>query len=120
MHIEIRDARAEDAPTIQAIYEPVVTDTAISFEEVPQSVDEMRHRVVTTLRTYPYPVAVRGGRVVGYAYACQHRARAAYRWAVDVTVYIAQSERRSGIGRNLYSELLPILSGYPPTHAKVA
>ncbi|MDF3862861.1 GNAT family N-acetyltransferase [Pseudomonas denitrificans (nom. rej.)] len=122
MTIEIREARPEDAAAIQAIYAPVVTGTAISFEEVPPAVEEMRQRIVTTLRTYPYLVAERDGRLVGYAYASQHRARAAYRWAVDVTVYIADGERRSGVGRSLYSELLPILArqGFNAAYAGIA
>lgn len=103
MKIEIRIARPEDASEIQAIYAPVVADTSISFEELPPSVEEMQHRIESALATYPYLVAVREGRVVGYAYASQHRARAAYRWAVDVTVYIAETERRSGVGHSLYS-----------------
>ncbi|KSW24223.1 MULTISPECIES: arsinothricin resistance N-acetyltransferase ArsN1 family B [unclassified Pseudomonas] len=122
MPIEIREARPEDAPAIQAIYAPIVAGTAISFEEIPPTIEEMRQRIVTTLQTYPYLVAMRDGRLVGYAYASQHRARAAYRWAVDVTVYIAESERRSGVGRRLYAELLPILTkqGFNAAYAGIA
>ncbi|CAI3787522.1 Phosphinothricin N-acetyltransferase [Pseudomonas sp. MM227] len=109
MTIEIRAARPEDASEIQAIYAPVVAGTSISFEEVPPSVEEMQQRIVSALATHPYLVALREDRVIGYAYASQHRARAAYRWAVDVTVYIAEAERRSGVGRSLYSALIPIL-----------
>lgn len=122
MPIEIREARPEDATAIQAIYAPIVTGTAISFEEVPPTVGEMRQRIATTLLTYPYLVAVRDGRLVGYAYASQHRARAAYRWAVDVTVYVAESERRTGVGHSLYTELLPILArqGFNAAYAGIA
>ena len=112
----------EDAPAIQAIYARVVTDTASSFEEMPPTVEEIGQRIAATLRAYPYLVAVRAGQVVGYAYASQHRARAAYRWAVDVTVYIAQSERRTGVGRSLYEALLPILArqGYRSAYAGIS
>ncbi|MDG9858093.1 GNAT family N-acetyltransferase [Pseudomonas nitroreducens] len=122
MPSEIREARPEDAPAIQAIYAPIVSGTAISFEEVPPSAAEIRQRICTTLQTYPYLVALRDGRMAGYAYASQHRARAAYRWAVDVTVYIAESERRSGVGRSLYAELLPILArqGFNAAYAGIA
>ncbi|MBD9676271.1 N-acetyltransferase family protein [Pseudomonas sp. PDM18] len=122
MAIEIREARPEDAAAIQAIYAPIVAGTAISFEEVPSTVEEMRQSIVTTLETYPYLVAERDGRLVGYAYASQHRARAAYRWAVDVTVYIAGGERRSGVGRSLYAKLLPILArqGFNAAYAGIA
>lgn len=122
MTIEIRVARPEDASEIQAIYAPVVAGTSISFEEVPPSVEEMQQRIVSALATYPYLVAVSGDKILGYAYASQHRARAAYRWAVDVTVYIAETERRSGVGRSLYSALIPVLQhlGFRSAYAGIS
>lgn len=120
--INVRAASAADAEAIQAIYAPVVLGTAISFEEVPPSAEEMRGRILATLETYPYLVAEQKGVVIGYAYASQHRARAAYRWAVDVTVYIAQDARRMGVGRRLYETLLPMLEtlGYRSVYAGIA
>ena len=50
-----------------------------------------------------------GGSVVGYAYATEHRTRAAYRWAADVAIYIDPAGQRSGAGRRLYSALLELL-----------
>lgn len=119
--IEIRVARSEDAEAIQAIYVPIVLSTAISFEEAVPSVEQMRERIVTTLQTYPYLVAVQEGQVVGYAYASQHRARAAYRWAVGVTVYVAEEQRHSGVGWQLYDVLLPVLKrlGYRSAYAGI-
>jgi len=54
--------------------------------------------------------------------ASQHRARAAYRWAVDVTVYIRESERRTGVGHTLYEALLPILTrqGFRSAYAGIS
>ncbi|WP_426236515.1 arsinothricin resistance N-acetyltransferase ArsN1 family B [Pseudomonas sp. TWP3-2] len=109
MALKIRTAVITDAVSIQRIYAPIVSTTAISFEEIPPSAEEIAQRIATTLQTYPYLVAEEGGEIKGYAYASQHRARPAYRWAVDVTVYIAESARRQGIGRQLYETLLPML-----------
>lgn len=109
MGLKIRTAVITDAEAIQSIYAPIVLNTAISFEETPPSVEEIAQRIATTLQTYPYLVAEEDGEIKGYAYASQHRARAAYRWAVDVTVYVAESARRQGVGRELYEALLPIL-----------
>jgi phosphinothricin acetyltransferase len=122
MSIELRVAQSEDAAGILAIYGPIVSATAISFEEVVPAVDEMRQRILTTLQAYPYLVATRDSRVIGYAYASQHRARAAYRWAVDVTVYVADSERRAGVARSLYAALLPILvkQGFRSAYAGIS
>lgn len=118
----IRAATTADAAAIQAIYAPVVEHTAISFEETPPSVAEMAARVEATMQDYPYLVAELDGAVAGYAYASQHRTRAAYRTSVDVTVYIAEGARRSGVGRALYGKLLPALAerGFHAAFAGIA
>lgn len=120
--LTIRTAKVADAAAIQAIYAPIVEDTAISFEEVPPSIAEMRERIATTMRDYPYLIAERNGEVIGYAYASQHRSRAAYRWSVDVTVYIADQAHRKGIGRALYSRLIAELTerGFHAAFAGIA
>jgi len=118
----IRIARPSDAAAIQAIYAPFVERTAISFELAPPSIEEMTQRITSTLPTYPYLVAEQDGKVVGYAYASQHRAREAYRWSVDVTVYVSPQTHRQGIGRALYERLLPILQrqGFHAAYAGIA
>jgi len=109
--ISIRAACEADAPAIQAIYAPIVRDTVISFEEDPPSVDEIASRIRETLIAYPYLVCDRDGKVAGYVYAGPHRVRAAYRWSVDVSVYVSSHVHRGGIGRALYTALLTILKG---------
>ena len=118
----VRIAQVSDAQAIQAIYAPMVGSTTISFELEPPSVEEMAMRIESTLLTYPYLVAVRDGQVIGYAYASQHRAREAYRWSVDVTVYISPEAHRSGVGRALYDVLLPTLKrqGFHAAYAGIA
>jgi len=118
----IRIAEISDAAVIQAIYAPMVERTVISFELEPPSVEEMAKRIDSILPTYPYLVAERGGQVIGYAYASQHRAREAYRWSVDVTVYVAPEAHRSGVARALYGILLPILTkqGFHAAYAGIA
>ena len=51
------------------------------------------------------------GLVVGYAYASPHRERPAYRWSVDISVYVDPAMHGRGIGRALYDELLEQLRG---------
>jgi len=104
--VEIRTPRSEDGDALAAIYGPHVTDGVASFELVAPHPDQMAARVSATLRTHPFLVAERDGVVVGFAYGATHHARAAYRWVVDVSVYIAATARRQGVGRALYSELL--------------
>ena len=103
----IRDAVAErDAEACRDIYAPYVRDTAVSFEEAVPSVEDFEGRIRKTTAAYPWIVMEVGGKVVGYAYASQHRPRAAYRWTAEVTVYIDSHHHRDGIGRRLYTELL--------------
>ncbi len=109
MQIKIRPATVADAAEIQRIYAPFVRETAISFEEVPPSVDEMAGRITSTLKSHPWLVAVDDGKVCGYVYASAHRERAAYRYSSDTTVYIAPQAQRRGVGHALYAELLPEL-----------
>lgn len=107
---EIRMATRADAPGVAAIYAPIVSETAISFEYEPPTVKEMGRRIETTLRTHPWLVAVNGG-VVGYAYAARHRERAAYAWSVDASAYVAEEWQGRGVGRALYETLVNDLRG---------
>lgn len=122
MSMVIRLARGDDAPAIAAIYAPYVSETPISFETVPPSADEMAGRLAKTLARFPWLVAEAEGAVVGYAYASQHRERAAYQWAADVSVYLRKERQRRGIGRALYTALFAILraQGYVNTYAGIA
>src|SRR4051812_26815276 len=113
---EIRAADVDDAAGIAAVYAPYVTDSVISFEERPPSTDEMRRRMVEQPRL-PWLVAVRARDVVGYCYASRHKTRHAYRWSVDVSVYLAASEHRRGTGRRLYDRLFTELTDLGYVHA---
>jgi L-amino acid N-acyltransferase YncA len=105
----IRLATGQDAAQIAELYAPLVQDTIISFEVEPPTADEMRRRIEKTLERLPWLVFERGGRVAGYAYAAKHGSRAAYRWSVDVSIYVHESERRTGVGRALYRSLFAVL-----------
>jgi L-amino acid N-acyltransferase YncA len=112
-HATIRVRRAhpaQDAAACAAIYAPFVADTPVSFEERPPGEEEMRERIEGLAQRYPWLVAEEAGAVVGFAYASPHRERAAYRWAVDVTVYVAEGSRGRGVGRALYERLLELLA----------
>jgi L-amino acid N-acyltransferase YncA len=113
---------ARDAEAIAAIYAPFVTDTAVSFEDEPPTADQMARRIEQLTRTHPWLVAEDGGEILGYAYACPHRERAAYRWATEVTVYVDPRHHRRGAGRTLYEALLAALAewGYRTALAVIA
>lgn len=102
----VRPVTPDDAAAIATIYAPYVRDTAITFERDPPDADEMRRRIVETTARFPWLVAQADGDLAGYAYATGFRARAAYRWVVETTVYVAQGRHGRGIGRALYAPLL--------------
>jgi L-amino acid N-acyltransferase YncA len=101
----IRLATPADAPQIAAIYRPFCDESHISFESAAPDAAEMAARIERINRRHPWLVEETGGSVAGYAYASPHRERAAYRWVVEVTVYLHQRHRRQGVGRALYGEL---------------
>jgi L-amino acid N-acyltransferase YncA len=107
--LTIRPADENDAAAVASIYAPIVRETAISFEAEPPSTETMAARIESTLPAYPWLVATSGHQVLGYVYAGEHSARAAYRWSVNVTAYVAATARGQGVGRRLYDVLMAIL-----------
>ena len=105
----IRLATAEDADGILEIYRPVVERTPISFETRCPTAEEMARRIAEVRRSFPWFVLEDGGAILGYAYASPHKDRAAYRWSVDVAVYVREDQRRKGVAGALYEALLPSL-----------
>ena len=98
-----------DAEAIAAIYAPHVTNGVASFETEPPDAEEFRRRIDTATATYPWLVCEHAGAVAGYVYASTHNARAAYQWSANVTVYIDARQRRSGVGRALYTSLFELM-----------
>jgi phosphinothricin acetyltransferase len=82
-----------------------VEEGVTSFEERAPDSAEMEDRIRRLTAAHPWLVAEEEGRIAGFAYACRHRSRAAYRWSVDVSVYVAAANRRQGHGRRLYEAL---------------
>jgi len=118
----VRDAVPSDARACAAVYEGYVTDSAISFETDPPTVEEMARRIVTSQASHAWIVAEAAGDVVGYACATRHRERVAYRFACDVSVYLDPAWVGHGIGRRLYVALLSRLAaaGYRMACAGIA
>jgi L-amino acid N-acyltransferase YncA len=105
----IRLASSADAAAIAAIYNQYVTTTTITFEEQAVKVDEMAQRIEDVGGRLPWYVFERDGVVIGYAYATPWRARSAYRFSVESTVYVASGYSRQGIGSRLYKTLIDAL-----------
>lgn len=108
-NIKIRVAAPDDASELLEIYSYYVTCTAITFEDEVPTKEEFERRIRVVLEKYPYLVAMVDGKIAGYAYAGEFKARAAYRWNVETSIYIHKDYRRMGIGQALYEELERLL-----------
>ncbi|WP_374448953.1 N-acetyltransferase family protein [Stella sp.] len=105
--LAIRDAASVDAPAIAAIYGHHVLHGLASFEEEPPGAAEIARRMADIRdRGMPYLVATRAGAVVGYSYASPYRARSAYRFAIENSVYVAPGLAGQGIGSRLLGGLI--------------
>src|ERR1700744_4320205 len=106
-NISLRAATPSDIPAITRIYAHAVANGTASFELEPPDEMEMarRHRVLLDAG-YPYLVAESGGAIAGYAYAGPYRARPAYNWCVENSVYVAPEFHRRGIGKFLLLRLI--------------
>jgi phosphinothricin acetyltransferase len=109
--VSIRPATPADIPAITRIYAHAVQHGTASFELEPPDEAEMTRRQQALLDGgFPYLVATGNGAgdstVLGYAYAGPYRARPAYRFSVENSVYVAADAHRRGVGRALMDRLI--------------
>jgi len=103
----IRAATTGDAEALAAVYGHHVMHGFGTFEEVPPSPAEMdQRRLAVDAHGLPYLVAEQDGRVLGYAYAAPFRPRAAYRYTVEDSIYVAPDAQGQGVGRALLAAVL--------------
>ena len=111
MPVLIRDAAPGDIPAIAAIYADEVRSRVNTYEiDAPDAAEMLRRMETLRGGGFPYFVAEREGAVVGYAYAGPFRSRAAYRWVVENSVYVAEGAHGAGIGAALLEALVAACS----------
>lgn len=101
-----RIASPADATRLAEIYAPFVADTAVTFATVPLTAADFLHKMEGP---YPFLVCEEEDRVVGYAYAALFREKEAYRWDVELTIYIEAAAQGKGAGTALMRALLALL-----------
>ena len=107
MTVAVRPAALADIPAITRIYAHAVDHGTASFELTAPDQGEMTRRFnELTTGGFPYLVAVIDGTVVGFAYAGPYRARPAYRFTVENSVYVAHDSHRRGVGKALLDALI--------------
>lgn len=118
--MRIRPAAVSDAAAIADIYAHYVRETAITFDTDAPPADEMAERIAAGARGFPWLVAEEEAAILGYAYAAVFRARRAYRFAVETTVYLRPGSEGRGLGAALYRPLLETLEEQGFTQAIAA
>ncbi len=107
MDAVIRPATADDCGAVAAIFGYYVTNSVVTFEVTPPTVERCRGMLAdVTGRGLPYLVCEQAGQVAGYAYAVPWRPKPAYRHTVESTIYLAPDHTGRGLGRQLLSALL--------------
>ena len=103
----IRPARTEDAPAIAAIYGHYVHHTAITFSTVQPTADHYREQIRQGI--YPFLVCENADELLGFAYAGGFRPHDAYRWDVELTIYLRPGQEGRRLGDRLLRPLLALL-----------
>ena len=108
----IRPITLADTTDILEIYSPYIKNTVITFETEIPTIEEFTARIESIKNNYPYLVCEMNGKVVGYAYASKHGERSAYKYSIDVSIYVDMNYQHNGIGKALYSHLFESLKSY--------
>ena len=103
----IRAVLDKDVSAIVDIYNYYIEETIATFEEQAITTKDMHKRITKVVGdNLPWFVAEdASGQVIGYAYACKWRERFAYRFSVEVTVYLCVNHAQQGLGTQLYTAL---------------
>ena len=99
----IRSAIEKDTPGILEIYAPFILHSTTSFELDVPGISQMTERVIKYQEKAPWLVSEHNGQITGYAYASEHRSRAAYQWSIELSVYIHADHRGKGLATRLYN-----------------
>ena len=102
----IRSVRLDDASRICEIYNHYIRLSPATFEEEPLRPEDMLQRISETTQIYPWFVCEEDGNLLGYCYGRKWRERAAYRYSVEISVYLDPSASGKGRGSALLDALL--------------
>ena len=105
--VMIRMAQGSDADAIAQIYAYHVLNGTASFDIVPRSSAETEQKIGDILsKGWPFLVAERDNRILGYAYATAFRDRPAYGFTCEDSIYVDTDFMGQGVGVKLLRALM--------------
>ena len=107
--LTFRRVRADDAPQLAAIQNYYIEHSTASFYYEPLDAAFFVGKIDAIAPHHPFLVCELDGVIAGFAYASPIHPQQAYRWSVELTIYLAPDKLHSGIGSALYSRLLALL-----------
>jgi phosphinothricin acetyltransferase len=105
----VRLAQVADMVTVCDIVNYYIETSMVNFRTEPQTPQEWEDDWRRLRDRYPWLVVEVDGAVVGIAYAGPWKARKAYCWCTETTVYVSKDYRDKGLGATLYTHLLKAL-----------
>lgn len=102
MNASIRIFEEKDWTSVSEIYAQGIATGIATFETKVPSYDVWNEKFIKTCRL----VAVDGNQVVGFAVLSQVSKREVYKGVAEVTIYISESQRGKGIGKQLLDTLV--------------
>lgn len=102
----IRPARAADAPALAALLNHWIVNTAVTFNPVPKTPDEILAMIASkSAAGHAFLVAEDEGRVIGQASYGQFRGGQGYRTCMEHSISLLPGAPRKGIGRTLLTAI---------------
>ncbi|MFB5269830.1 GNAT family N-acetyltransferase [Paenibacillus enshidis] len=102
----LREATLQDLPEMLAIYNEAVLHSTATFDLEAQTLEERTTWFHNHGGKYPLIVAELDGKVAGYACLSPFRAKPAYAYSTELSIYIDAGFRGCGIGSALMTDIL--------------
>jgi phosphinothricin acetyltransferase len=104
--LAILRASIDHIEAITEIYNQAVLTTTATFDSEPISLDEQRIWFAEHDEKFPIFIALKYGKVIGWASLSKWSGRCAYSDTAEISVYIKEAFRGKGIGTKLVARVL--------------
>ena len=107
-----RLATIDDAEATRAIYNVEVTESTVTFDLVPRTLEEQQAWLTARSGAHAVLVAEERGEVIGFASVSPYRDRPAYSTSVEDSVYVRRDQQGKGVGKQLLAELITVATSH--------